>query len=157
MASAILHIKDAYYFEVPRALKKSNHKEILDFPEHYVRLDSDYQAWEADRQYEGLAKLESLENLPPKQQLISRWEGWQHDHANFAKPFDRFLEEATSQTWFQTQVSAPPEPKQLPNEADADYEARLEVWKTEAEKAENLQHQWTNVKTEAESVEEYAK
>ncbi|HEX6963449.1 MAG TPA: F0F1 ATP synthase subunit A [Lacipirellula sp.] len=156
MASAILHIKDAYYFEVPRALWKSDREAILDFPEHYVRLDPDYQAWEAERQYDGLAQLEGLESLPPKQQLISRWQAWQHDHANFAKPFDRFLEEATSQTWFQTQISAPPEPKRLPNESDADYEARLEAWEAEAEQAENLQQQWTQVKAEAEGVEEYA-
>ena len=39
MASDILHIKDAYFFEIPHVLWKSNRTAIADFPEHYIRLD----------------------------------------------------------------------------------------------------------------------
>jgi F-type H+-transporting ATPase subunit a len=155
MASAILHIKDAYYFEVPKALKRSNRKTIDEFPEHYVRLDSDYQAWEAERQYDGLSKIAGLENIPPKETLIGQWQAWQHDHANFAKPFDRFLEEAPSQAWFQSQVLVASKPKQGKNESDADFEARVEAWEAQKAKAEKLQLEWSEVKAEAEDLEAY--
>jgi F-type H+-transporting ATPase subunit a len=155
MASAILHIKDAYYFEVPKALKRSNRKTIDEFPEHYVRLDSDYQAWEADRQYDGLAEIEGLENVPAKDTVISQWQAWQHDHANFAKPFDRFLEEAPSQGWFQSQVLVALKPKQGKSESDADFEARLEAWEAQKANAEKLQLEWSEVKAEAEDLEAY--
>ena len=73
MSSPILHIKDAYYFEVPRVLWKSDRKTIDDFPEHYVRLDPDYQDWEAQRQYDGLAKIEpACRTFPPKASLLER-------------------------------------------------------------------------------------
>jgi F-type H+-transporting ATPase subunit a len=151
MASAILHIKDAYYFEVPRALKRSNRQSIDEFPEHYVRLDSDYQAWEAERQFFGLTEIEGLENLPSKDAVISQWQAWQHDHANFAKPFDRFLEEAPSQSWFQSQID-PPKPAQPQNES---YAARLKEWEAQQAKAEQLREKWLAVKADAEDLEAY--
>jgi F-type H+-transporting ATPase subunit a len=155
MASDILHIKDAYYFEVPRALWKSNRKTIDEFPEHYVRLDPDYQTWEAERQYEGLASIKGLEDVPSQDSLIEQWHAWQHDHAHFAKPFDRFLEEAPSQAWFQRQIEVPPKPTQGRKELDADYDARIEVWEAEKAKAEQLQAEWKGVVAKAESVDEY--
>jgi F-type H+-transporting ATPase subunit a len=156
MASDILHIKDAYYFEVPRALWKSNRKSIEDFPEHYVRLDSDYQTWEAERQYEGLADIKGLENVPAEQSLIEQWYAWQHGHANFAKPFDRFLEEAPGQQWFQSQVIVAPKPKQVKGESDSAFESRLEAWNKQKANAEKLQPQWEKVKAEAEGIAAYA-
>jgi F-type H+-transporting ATPase subunit a len=155
MASPILHIKDAYYFEVPRALWKSNRKAIDEFPEHYVRLDSDYQDWEASRMYDGLVGIKTLENVPPKEKLISQWHAWQHDHANFAKPFDRFLEEAPSQRWFQSQVFVDPKPKQGKGESDAAFSARREAWEAEKTKAEELAPQWEQVKAKAEDLAAY--
>jgi F-type H+-transporting ATPase subunit a len=148
MASAILHIKDAYYFEVPRALWKSDRKTIEDFPEHYVRLDPEYQAWEAERQYNGLAELTSLQELPPKQTLIDHWRAWGHDHKNFAKPFDRFLEEAPSQAWFQRQMAFGKFANKAAGETPEEFESRTEA-------AESLREQWQKVKAEAEDVEAY--
>jgi F-type H+-transporting ATPase subunit a len=155
MASSILHIKDAYYFEVPRALKRSNHTSINEFPEHYIRLDADYQNWEADRQYAELPKIEGLRNVPPKETLISQWHAWQHAPANFAKPFDRFLEEAPSQRWFSGQVLPDQKPKRLKGETEDAYNARFEAWETQVAKAEKLQPQWEQVKAEAEDVAGY--
>ena len=148
MASAILHIKDAYYFEVPRALWKSDRKSIDDFPEHYVRLDADYQNWEADRQYEGLAKVDSLENMPSKDSLISQWHAWGHLDENFAKPFDRFLEEAPSQAWFQSQLALGEFESKQRGEADEAYEARIE-------QAEPRREAWERAKTQAEDLAAY--
>jgi F-type H+-transporting ATPase subunit a len=155
MASAILHIKDAYYFEVPRALWKSDRKSINDFPEHYVRLDADYQNWEADRQYDGLAKVDSLENVPSKDSLISQWHAWGHLEENFAKPFDRFLEEAPTQQWFQDQVFVDPKPKQLNRESDTDFDARLDAWESQKAKAESIRTEWEQVKVTSEDVAAY--
>ncbi|HYO24475.1 MAG TPA: hypothetical protein VEQ85_05950, partial [Lacipirellulaceae bacterium] len=82
MANAILHIKDAYYFEVPRALWRSNRESIDDFPDHFVRLDPDYQDWEAHRQYEGLAKAGIIQDMPAEDHLLEEYRHWRHDHAH---------------------------------------------------------------------------
>jgi F-type H+-transporting ATPase subunit a len=148
MSSAILHIKDAYYFEVPRFLWKSNRKEISEFPEHYVRLDSDYQDWEAHRQYEELAKQTGLQNLSAEQSLLTAYGQWRHEPANFAKPFDVFLEEAPSQSWFQSQLALGKFDDQRRGEPEAAYKARLEG-------AEQLREMWANVKANAQDVEAY--
>ena len=148
MASDILHIKDAYYFEVPRALWKSNRKTIDEFPEHYVRLDPDYQTWEAARQYKGLTGIKGLDDVPSQDSLIEQWHAWQHDHAHFAKPFDRFLEEAPSQAWFQRQLAIGPFAKKQSGETNEELAARVE-------KAAPLRDAWAAVETNAESVAEY--
>jgi F-type H+-transporting ATPase subunit a len=153
MSSAILHIKDAYYFEVPKFLWPSKRESIKDFPEHYVRLDSDYQSWEAKRQYDELAKGGAFQNIPAKESLFAEYEHWRHESVNFAKPFDRFLEEAPSQAWFQQQLALGKFAKQgdgkrFPKETDADYAARLE-------KAETLAEKWDFAKNEAEDVDAY--
>lgn len=148
MASDILHIKDAYYFEVPRALWKSKRQSIDDFPEHYVRLDSEYQDWEAQRQCDGLAEINSLENVPAKQSLVDQWHAWGHDPKNFAKPFDRFLEEAPSQGWFQEQLALGKFADHMPGETN-------EAWAARKEAAQSFQAAWTKVKDDAEDLQSY--
>ena len=49
MASPVLHIKDAYFFEVPKVLWPSNRHARADFPEVWIRLDDEFQIWEAER------------------------------------------------------------------------------------------------------------
>lgn len=94
MASAILHIKDSYYFEVPKFLSPANYRLRSDFPDVWVRLDPDYQNWEFERLYAALGKVFPTAPIPDKQELRDAWHHWQHaDHANFAKPFDQFLHE----------------------------------------------------------------
>jgi F-type H+-transporting ATPase subunit a len=94
MASAILHIKDSYYFEVPKFLSPANYHLRSDFPDVWVRLDPDYQNWEFERLYAALPKVFPAAPLPSKEELRDAWHHWQHaDHANFAKPFDQFLRE----------------------------------------------------------------
>jgi F-type H+-transporting ATPase subunit a len=148
MASAILHIKDAYYFEVPRALWKSERQTRDEFPPHYVRLDPDYQDWEAHRLYEGLSKLESIEGRPAEAKLLEQYHAWRHDHKNYAKPFDRFLEQAPSQAWFQRQLALGDFAKKQRGESDDAFAARLD-------KAEAYQKAWAGVKEEADNVEQY--
>ena len=58
MASPILHIKDTYYFEVPKGLWAADHAGIMSasaedggklFPKWLVRLDQDYLDWQAEK------------------------------------------------------------------------------------------------------------
>jgi len=149
MASPILHIKDSYYFEVPRAWWRSSRESREEFPEHFVRLDPQYQDWEAVRQYEGLAKLERLNGLPPKDVLLSQYQNWRADHEHFAHPFDRFLEEAPSQQWFQEQLALGKFDHRQPGED-------LSAWQAREAKAETLRDKWEQVKAEAENLNEFA-
>jgi F-type H+-transporting ATPase subunit a len=92
MADPVLHIKDSYYFEVPKLLYPYDHRKRQDFPDVWISLDPDFQKWEADRLYEALAERDAP--LPPRAETIEHWQHWAHaDHAHFAKPLKVFLEE----------------------------------------------------------------
>ncbi len=103
MADAILHIKDSYYFEVPKRLWLVEYGSKSEFPDVWIRLDKDFQRWEAERFYKHYSKnFESdreggrLE-LRSFEELNEDYEHWKHDdHANAGKPFYRFLEEANA-------------------------------------------------------------
>src|SRR4051812_28743481 len=99
MASSVLHIKDSYYFEVPKALKRSHRTAREDFPEFWVRLDDEYQTWQAKRELEMLEKSGKFNSAELQNQdaLVKDYRVWRMEHKNFAKPFDAYLEQ---QTWF---------------------------------------------------------
>jgi F-type H+-transporting ATPase subunit a len=91
MADPVLHIKDAYYFEVPKLLwpRDANDRS---FPDVWVRLDPEYQDWEFARLYEQLARLGGI--TKSEEAAERDWHHWTHeDHANFGKPFSVYLEE----------------------------------------------------------------
>jgi F-type H+-transporting ATPase subunit a len=91
MASDILHIKDGYYFEVPRVLWRSNRTKAEDFPAWFQRLDPDFQSWEADRILEGLGEL----GVPPAtlDSTKDAWTEWQSSkHRNQGWPLDAYLD-----------------------------------------------------------------
>jgi F-type H+-transporting ATPase subunit a len=92
MASDILHIKDGYFFEVPRMLWRSKREKASDFPSWFVRLDSEFQSAEADEILAGLASIgvDSAELSGLKE----TWQSWQHaDHKNAGWPLDGYLEQ----------------------------------------------------------------
>ncbi len=92
MASDILHIKDGYYFEVPKMFWRSNRAEAKDFPEWMVRLDEDFQAKEADSLSDGLRQLE-IDDASIAQSREA-WEQWRHaSHKNAGWPLDAYLEQ----------------------------------------------------------------
>ncbi|MCE9544054.1 MAG: F0F1 ATP synthase subunit A [Planctomycetia bacterium] len=117
MADSVLHIKDAYYFDVPKFMWRSDRTAREQFPDWWVRLDADYQNWEAGRQYDALVKLpeakpadsrRELAPIPPKAELLAHYEAWKHeDHQHAGVPFDRFLTLDKSQKWFQQRVADP--------------------------------------------------
>ncbi len=91
MASDILHIKDGYFFEIPRILWKSNSEKAKDFPTWFVRLDSDYQSWEADKIVSGLSEI-GVDSVDLSG-LKKTWEDWQHVGSKSAGwPLDAYLE-----------------------------------------------------------------
>ena len=100
MASDILHIKDSFYFEVPRGLWKKQHNGPQEFFDAYgpwvIRNDPAYQQWEAVRVVQ---RLEEIIGQPGKLDgLIDQWQDWQHARpARHGRPLDQYLaDELTS-------------------------------------------------------------
>ncbi|MGN6135465.1 MAG: hypothetical protein ACTHOU_13345, partial [Aureliella sp.] len=121
MASDILHIKDGYYFDIPKSLWRVDYHTAAEFRDSvgawFVRNDEDYQDWEADLIIAELAKLgvdsSHLKNLK------SEWHAWQHaDHVRHARPLDRYIDqkiaaiEAKAATWAKTAAPAARNPTQ---------------------------------------------
>ncbi len=101
MANSILHIKDSFYFEVPKPLWRSQRESMSDFPDWWVRLDADYQLWEAEQIYHSLEKIVPQGQLPQWDTLKNEYVHWKDaDHARFGRPFSSFLEEDPHQEWF---------------------------------------------------------
>lgn len=146
--SALLHIKDSYYFEVPKALWRSDRAERAEFPEYWVRLDDEYQDWEAVRQYDLLVESSAFESVPAKAETLKTYDAWRHEGENFAKPFDRFLEESDSADWFQQQLALGKFAKKQKDESADAHEARLSD-------ARSLRGVWGEIKVKAEDVKKF--
>lgn len=111
MSDPVLHIKDSYFFEVPKVLYPYDFGGRRQFPGVWIRLDNEFQDWEFERLYHALSAMSV--GLPPEESLMHQWHEWRdHDHNNFAKPFDVFLEEkyqaqlAKFHTWKAAEVQS---------------------------------------------------
>ena len=100
MANPVLHIKDGYFFEVPKFLYPVSHEAKSDFPLWWVRLDDDFQSLQADRVYDKFARAYASSGdpfgVPDKAGLLAKYEHWKHAgtaHPNAGKPFDAYLEQ----------------------------------------------------------------
>src|SRR5262245_4037136 len=92
MADPIFHIRDSYYFEVPKLLYPYQYGSRKDFPQVWTWLDPEFQDWEAHRLIHNLQAVDA--GLPPQEKTLEDWHHWGHaDHANFGKPLRGFLEE----------------------------------------------------------------
>ncbi len=111
MSEGILHIRDAYYFDVPKSLWQSSRDSRSDFPSYWVRLDPEYQDWEAERMVDLLVDAPAFAEAgqPGKAELLSQYKAWREEPTNFAKPFDGFLENEKANPWFQEVVESNPE------------------------------------------------
>ena len=95
MASDILHIKDGYFFEVPKVLWRSHKEKASDFPSWFVRLDSDYQSWEADTILAGLTDMGL--DAAALSGVKETWNHWQHEGPkNAGWPLDAYLEKQSA-------------------------------------------------------------
>lgn len=101
MSDPVLHIKDSYYFEIPKFMLPARYTDKSQFPAVWVKNDPDFQHFEAEAIYHGLDKLSAGKvKLPDEHDLLHSWEHWQHagaNHANFAKPLDGYLDESRNQ------------------------------------------------------------
>ncbi len=91
MADPVLHIKDSYYFEIPKVLYPYDYQKRQQFPEVWISLDPEFQNWEAERLYAELQARDA--SLPAKETTLHDWEHWVADHKNFAKPLKEFFGE----------------------------------------------------------------
>jgi F-type H+-transporting ATPase subunit a len=173
MADPVLHIKDSYYFEVPKALwpRRADDRE---FPDVWVRLDPQYQDWEFERLYASLAKLGAI--TTPEAEAKSQWHQWQHhDHADFGKPFSVYLEEyeyprnvAAFNRWEQSQTAKAIGTSKSGDSSSAE-KADFATWLNDNPAAKDLGYkefsakyhdsawraEWNAAKKEARSVEAY--
>ena len=94
MASAVLHIKDSYYFEVPKFLWPAEYEGLSgpdQFDDYLVRLDQDFLEWQARRIH---AKADDLGlELPEYGQLLSDYRAWLHHGHNAGRPISVYLEQ----------------------------------------------------------------
>ncbi|QDU74532.1 ATP synthase subunit a [Bremerella volcania] len=86
----LLHIKDSYYFEVPKWLWKHDHESHSDFPDVWVKLDPGFQTWQAHEVYHRL-EADGAKGLPSEDAFILEYEHWLHEPGNHGKPIKRFL------------------------------------------------------------------
>lgn len=92
MADPVLHIKDSFYFEVPKPLARANFQG-KDFPGVWVKNDDQFQEWEAERLYHELHELAGSDiKLPDEHELIHEWQHWQHEGHNHGRPFSLYLD-----------------------------------------------------------------
>lgn len=96
MASDILHIKDSFYFEVPKALWKSDRDSAQELAKEFgpwvIRNDDDFQEWEAAQMIDKLKSI--VENPKVLDGIEAKWKAWQHSdpkHKRVGRPFDQFL------------------------------------------------------------------
>lgn len=99
--AGILHIKDSYYFEVPKPLWRVEYESKAEFPDVWVKLDPDYQDWEISRFYDSVKGF-FPGDLPEESDLADEYHHWRDDHVNHGKPFHIFLE---SRDWFKDAVA----------------------------------------------------
>jgi F-type H+-transporting ATPase subunit a len=129
MANPVLHIKDSYYFEVPKLLYPYAYTSRTQFPEVWISLDPEYQDWDAERLLKTLHAIHA--DLPPAEKVTEDWHHWTHaDHANFAKPLKRYLEEKYQGhvTKFKSQLAAESQTSQAKGEKapELDFNRYLE-------------------------------
>ena len=93
MADPVLHIKDSYYFEIPKLLYPYDYQKRQQFPDVWISLDPSFQKWEVERLHGELQGRDA--GLPAKDTVLHDWEHFVHagGHKNFAKPLKVFLEE----------------------------------------------------------------
>lgn len=95
MSDLLLHIKDSYYFEVPKTFWKSKLTDAASFPGWLVRIDDGYQSWEADHLIKQLPEVGATAGQ--LEGLKADWLEWQHVKGNYARPLDVFLDQKVEQ------------------------------------------------------------
>ena len=99
-ASPVLHIKDSYFFDVPRDLYRRNFEGWQDLINSdlgwVVRSSGQFKEWQLEHAHEMLAEA-GVAGLPSESELVAEFKHWNHEPGNHAKGALEFLE---SQAWF---------------------------------------------------------
>ena len=115
----LLHIKDGYYFDVPRRFWRVDYETpaemVEEVGEWVVRNDADYQDWECDKFLTELKQF--LGNNQALGHAKDAWLHWQHeDPHRHGRPFDQYVEDSLAQLdkdaaeWAKSQETPPPDP-----------------------------------------------
>ncbi|GIW97496.1 MAG: hypothetical protein KatS3mg111_0829 [Pirellulaceae bacterium] len=96
----LLHIKDSYYFDVPRQFWRARYESAVELADRVgewtVRNDDDYQDWEADRFVAALKDI--LGHREALNHAKARWRQWQHaDPHRRGRAFDLYIEDALAE------------------------------------------------------------
>ncbi|MFM8252591.1 MAG: F0F1 ATP synthase subunit A [Planctomycetota bacterium] len=166
MSSPELHIKDSYYFELPKVLWPSARKTKADFPSVWIKNDAQFQSWEAERLCARLIDMDSSSSLglPAAKQLIEEYEAWKHhDHKNFGKSFRVYAAEQREalhsqyQTWAKSHSQ---DAKKIDFAAwlkQPEQENAPGVWFARGMEVPNWASQWTKNCLWAGDVQEFVK
>ena len=162
MASTVLHIKDAYYFEVPKILWPSSRQGKADFPDVWVKLDPDFQLWEAEGLHAGLV-AKRIPGVPEWAVLRSEYLSWKQDHENVGKPLDVMLEERYAEVRLAYQKQQSSDRSDAAGAASAptafeDYVQAAETpsaWFVRQMGQPEFQTQWAEIKRQAGDVAAY--
>ncbi len=159
MASSVLHIKDAYYFEVPRFLWPTNHQGKADFPDVWVRLDAEFQIWEARRLYDSLIAGDTAGggNAPSWSDLRDEYVAWRSADANFGKPLSRMLEQWQDQAHvgYRRWVAADPQRAEVSFASYLDATEQPGAWFSRKWADASFEGQWVAMKQAAGDVAAY--
>lgn len=156
MASDLLHIKDGYFFEVPKFVWPSNRKSANDFPDWFVRNDPDYQSYEADYLIKELGSIgvDSVDLAG----LKHRWEAWKAESdTHYGYSLDDYLEkqlkdaQTKSKVWVKENKVKAADPlkayiAQSPEAADIS-------WFYDLKHNPEKNHQWQNMRGDVNTAE----
>jgi F-type H+-transporting ATPase subunit a len=156
MSNIILHIKDSYYFEVPKMLWRSNRKSVDELPSWLVRLDDDYQDFESGALVEGLKSIgASAVDLDGLQQ---RWTHWKHANNKYEGwPLDAYLDlqadslATRAQKWAKKHAPEAADPIKAYLAQNSDKEPY--AWFFELTSNPEVAAKWTEVKASVDTPE----
>lgn len=156
MSNIILHIKDSYYFEVPKALWRSKCDSIEKLPPWLVRLDSDYQNFEAAKIVSSLRTAGAPEDSLGG--LVQDWQAWKESKpGNSGWPLDAFLEKqsaelnARASKW--AKVNAPDAAVSLKAYLSENTNKEPYAWFANLSNEKGFQSKWLEIKAEVDSVD----
>ncbi len=152
MSSPILHIKDSYFFEVPKAVWRSYRTDRSEFPDFWVALDDEYLQWESGRF--AAACQESGIELPKSTGVLQdEYSHWLHaDHANAGKPFQAYLE---STAWFQAKQSDLTEARRTAKRVKTEPESAAQGPQIEFDELTDWFARWDDAQAAARDVSAY--
>jgi F-type H+-transporting ATPase subunit a len=155
MSSPVLHIKDAYFFEVPLVLWPAHYHGKAEFPDVWVKLDPDFQMWEAERLQKSLAQ--KINDTPGWTKLREEYTEWREAHGNFGKPLKVMLDEAyaAAQTQFGEWKKQSPANAQQPCTTWLEKAQPEHAWFLRHANNPAFQREWFNLKRRAGDVAAY--